>query len=202
MQESGNRRARALPYQADAACRIDRDNRVLRIEMSNTGVQPVHHAIYDNSLAGSGPRQYDVPASGGSVEDQFSIPADGGYDLSVYGPNGFLRRAAGNITGAGSRLQVSSSYDFSAAGRAKFRLTIFNGGNGDLIVTIQAGAQHRDQPRIYALAPGQTSSDFWDVQLYTNGWYDFSVTADGDPEFLRRFAGHLETGSASLTGMT
>jgi phospholipase C len=31
------------------------------------------------------------------------------------------------------------------------------------------------------------------------GWYDFSVTSDADPQWLRRAAGHVETGRASRT---
>jgi phospholipase C len=33
----------------------------------------------------------------------------------------------------------------------------------------------------------------------SNGWYDLSVTADRDGAFLRRFAGHVETGRASTS---
>lgn len=30
-------------------------------------------------------------------------------------------------------------------------------------------------------------------------WYDVSVTAEGDPGFLRRFAGHVETGADGVS---
>ncbi|NEB69458.1 DUF756 domain-containing protein, partial [Streptomyces fulvissimus] len=30
-------------------------------------------------------------------------------------------------------------------------------------------------------------------------WYDVSVTVDGEPGFLRRFAGHVETGAAGVS---
>jgi phospholipase C len=33
----------------------------------------------------------------------------------------------------------------------------------------------------------------------THGWYDLTVTVDGAPTFLRRFAGHVETGAPSVT---
>lgn len=30
-------------------------------------------------------------------------------------------------------------------------------------------------------------------------WYDVTVTAEGDSGFLRRFAGHVETGEAGVS---
>ena len=31
------------------------------------------------------------------------------------------------------------------------------------------------------------------------GWYDLTIQVDSDPHFRRRVAGHLETGSDSMT---
>jgi phospholipase C len=31
------------------------------------------------------------------------------------------------------------------------------------------------------------------------GWYDLSITADGDPSFLQRVAGHLENDRDSIS---
>jgi phospholipase C len=31
------------------------------------------------------------------------------------------------------------------------------------------------------------------------GWYDLTITADADPDFLRRFAGHLDNGHGSVS---
>jgi phospholipase C len=33
-----------------------------------------------------------------------------------------------------------------------------------------------------------------------NGWYDFTVTADADATWSRRYTGHIETGAASVSG--
>ncbi|MET7618626.1 hypothetical protein [Streptomyces sp. NPDC005408] len=35
---------------------------------------------------------------------------------------------------------------------------------------------------------------------YQNGWYDFTVTADADSTWSRRYTGHIETGAASVSG--
>jgi phospholipase C len=33
----------------------------------------------------------------------------------------------------------------------------------------------------------------------SDGWYDLSVVSDGDGTFLRRLAGHVETGRTTMT---
>jgi hypothetical protein len=38
----------------------------------------------------------------------------------------------------------------------------------------------------------------WSIQAQAN-WYDFSVSANGLPSWLRRFAGRLENGRAGLS---
>ena len=35
---------------------------------------------------------------------------------------------------------------------------------------------------------------------YTNGWYDFTITATSDSSWSQRFTGHLETGQATVSG--
>ena len=42
-----------------------------------------------------------------------------------------------------------------------------------------------------------TFKDDWTV---AQGWYDFTVTVSSDPAWIRRATGHIETGSASVTG--
>jgi phospholipase C len=35
---------------------------------------------------------------------------------------------------------------------------------------------------------------------YQDGWYDFTITVDSDASWSRRFTGHIETGTASVSG--
>jgi phospholipase C len=65
---------------------------------------------------------------------------------------------------------------------------------------VKSNGYRTDGPWTYTVAAGATVSDFWNVQLYTNGWYDFTATASSDASFSRRFAGHVELGVASVTG--
>jgi phospholipase C len=197
MQEPGNSPARPLPYQANAVFHIDSRTRCLCWSMSNSGTQSVHLAIYPNGDV-EGPRQYDISAHDGTIQDRSPIPAHGTYDVSAYGPNGFLRRAAGDVEGL---IEISLLCVSTGAGIAQcvFRLT--NAGAGPVEVTIGANVYGNDGARTYALAAGQTLNEARDVYTVTDGWYDFSATLNGDATFLRRFAGHVETGLASVTGI-
>jgi phospholipase C len=201
VQEGGTRPACALPYQPNGTSSVDKTNGLFWITMANTGTAGVHHSIYANNYRSDGPWQYDVPANG-SVKDYFHVQTYGGgaYDLSLYGPNGFLRRFVGNINAAGGLLEVTSSYSFATAGKAQLILTMTNSSTASVTFTVKSNGYRSDGPWTYTVAAGATVSDFWNVQLYTNGWYDFTATASSDASFSRRFAGHVELGVASVTG--
>jgi phospholipase C len=48
------------------------------------------------------------------------------------------------------------------------------------------------------VAPGATQTDKWNLAL-ADQWYDITVTLKDDDSFMRRFAGHLESGQPSKT---
>jgi len=79
------------------------------------GAAAGHLATYANAYRTDGPWQYDILSSG-SVTDYFSVAAIGAgrYDLTCYGPNGFQRRFAGNITNKCNQVEVTSSIDPAA----------------------------------------------------------------------------------------
>ncbi|HEY3481794.1 MAG TPA: phospholipase C, phosphocholine-specific, partial [Streptomyces sp.] len=109
-QESGTRPARALPYQPNAY--LDHLEfgtggvQKVWLTMANTGAaatRPAHFAAYANAYRTGGPWQYTVD-NGGTAGDYFSCGTgfgNGKYDLSVTGPNRFLRRFAGDATKPG-----------------------------------------------------------------------------------------------------
>ncbi|MBV8085946.1 MAG: DUF756 domain-containing protein, partial [Chloroflexi bacterium] len=213
-QESGTRTARALPYQPNAwmlPFEYDANGKILAwIQMANVGTlatRAVALASYANAYRSGGPWQYTVPAySGGSdgmVKDYFNIGSgygSGQYDLSVVGPNRFLRHFAGNLNTSGKTAEVVSSYNFSTPGRAQLILSMSNKGSKAVTFTVKSNNYRSDGPWTYTVQPGATVSDYWNVQLYTNGWYDMTATVSGDSAFLRRFAGHVEVGADSVTG--
>ncbi|MGW2377584.1 phosphocholine-specific phospholipase C [Kitasatospora sp. NPDC001683] len=215
-QEPGTKRARALPYQPNAwVDRIEHDaaGRIrLWIDLANQGPQATawaHYSVHANAHRGGGPWQYTVApydaATGtdGSARDSFDIGAghgDGQYDLTVLGPNRTLRRFAGNATTAGGTAEATTSYATAPdTGDPAVWFTMTNTGTSTVTFTITAG-NYRTGTWTYQVAPGTTVQDYFNAVTVAQGWYDFTVTVSSDPAWIRRAAGHIETGAPSVTG--
>ena len=54
--------------------------------------------------------------------------------------------------------------------------------------------------RSYRVRGGRAASHELDPITTVDGWYDVTVTVSIDPSWSQRFTGHLENGSASVTG--
>ena len=184
-QEPGARPARALPYAFDARAR--RTPSGLELTLTNVGAAGVGFALYPASAESEGPWFYAVEA-GKTLQDRLPV-GDGGYDLTLHGPNGFLRQFR---SGAGESLEVSHSYD---AARGALLVELRNTGAAAISVRA-ADAYAAGEARGHRLAPGASMTDAWPIAR-AGHWYDISATVIEDPRFLRRLAGHIETGRPS-----
>ncbi len=204
-QEPGTKPARALPYQPNAV--IDRfeygaGGSVLAwVKMTNAGSKAVHFSAYANAFRTDGPWQYTVPSS---TQDSFNVGSgfgDGKYDLTVTGPNRFLRRFAGDALGAARGLEVGCSYENAAdTGKPAVWFHLKNDSAAEVTFTITSNNYRSDGPWTHKVAAGKTVDDYFNAVAYQHGWYDFTVTVDVDGTFARRFTGHIETGADSVTG--
>jgi len=214
-QEAGNRTARALPYQPDANIASFQHGSngqiLLWVQMLNVGAvatRAVPLAIYANAYRSGGPWQYTVPAysggSNGAVQDYFNIGSgygSGSYDLTVVGPNRFLRRFAGNLNNSGNACGVTSSYAVDAAsGQLALYFAMANTGTAAVTFTITSSNYTGGGPWTFSVGAGDTVNTHFDVLANSHGWYDFTITVSGDSSWIRRYTGHLESGSASITG--
>ena len=139
------------------------------------------------------PRNYTVEA-GKSLFDSWTT-TQGVYDLSAFGPNGFLRTFRGSVSPtAKTSLRVESLYDVDDDAVI---LTITNLGKVGTRVTV-ANAYGDDHPIARLLRPGHSDRQRWHLKK-SCGWYDLSVVTDTDSGFLRRLAGHLENGRDSVS---
>ncbi|MYS47383.1 phospholipase C, phosphocholine-specific [Streptomyces sp. SID5998] len=136
-----------------------------------------------------GPWTYTTEA-GKSVSDAWnSVYSGGSHDLTVHGPNGFLRafRNPGKAAGpeavaryAGDDIELT----FTNQGASTVTLKVVNGYGGQTTaVKVTPGAMVRR--RFSLTASGR--------------WYDLTVTSDADAGFLRRFAGHVENGRPGVS---
>jgi phospholipase C len=209
-QEPGTKPARALPYQPNGY--LDRlefgTGGVIKawIAMANQGApakNAVHLSIHPNAYRSRVPWQYTVDP-GGTASDYFNIGTgygDGAYDLTLVGPNRFLRRFTGNATTAGRYAEVASSYDTATdTGKQALWLKLTNTSTAAVTFTVTANQYRTDGPWTYQVPAGGSVSDHFNAVAYQNGWYDLTVTVSTDTAWSRRFTGHIETGSASITG--
>ena len=189
-QESGIRPARPLPYQLDGDCIVDATNGALIMVWTNSGCASAHVACYANAYRTDGPWQLDVSAGTG-LSNSLEILTNGGgyYDITGYGPNGFLRRFAGFLQTTGAQFEVASTIDATAPG-----ITLVMTNPGAILATFTVSNGYAGGgPWVYPVAPGQSAADTF-LTITNNGWYDLRVSVDLAPEFLRRLAGHIETG--------
>ena len=221
VQEPGTRPARPLPCQPNAnladfttsGATVTAD-----LVLSNSGPhvrKASHFSVYDNTLAVSPsladyprgfPGQYTVAASsriGDATPAVGPVDASGHYDITVVGPNRFLRRFTGNVTTVGAAARVTADYytEDSASDsdlRPTLALTLANTGFGDLTFIVSPSGYPAD-PGKYHVGAGQRVVHRIDPLATSHGWYDLTVTIDGD-NCTQRFTGHLETGQPSITG--
>jgi phospholipase C len=197
-QEPGLRRARALPYDISVQSRLDNSKRLLALEFQNRGRAGA--AFIVNAVGSANPpRSYTVDAGKKLVDVWSTVPAQGVYDLIVSGPNGFLRRFSGDALAAAAKGVAPEVRDaYATADGGSLLLTFTNPGTATVRLSVVTNAYGNEALRTYTLAPGATVEDRWNLKA-SFGWYDLSVTADASPQFLRRLAGHVETGHASVS---
>jgi phospholipase C len=188
-QEHGVRPARALPYTLHATGRAG--DQALSIALRNSGDAT---AVFQVRQAGTNddPRSYTVEP-GKELSDTWSYPS-AAYDVAVHGPNGFFRRFAGSKPSRRSpRLDVTASYD---PADDEVQLALANRGSASLELTVR---DRYGSPAVTrTVRPGETLRRAWSLDR-TRGWYDLTVTVQGDDAFEQRYAGHLENGGPSIS---
>jgi phospholipase C len=175
-QEPGLRPARPLPYdlRADGVIRAG----TATITFASRGsLGAVFHVT-----SSSAPRDYTVGA-GQAISG--SWPSAAGEDIRVHGPNGFYRE----FQGAGPDIQAAPEW-------GQLRLTITNSSGAPVRLTLTS-AYDGKQSQV-KVRPGSTAAVSAPTAFGT-GWYDVSVTSGSDPSYLRRLAGHVETGRPSVS---
>jgi phospholipase C len=174
-----------LPYDFEASARLASGG--LALTITNSGAAGAGFGLYPARAEDGGPWFYAVEA-GKTLQDRLSFGA-AGYDLALHGPNGFLRQFRG---GQDDGLAVESRYDLTD-GALQIRLR--NVGVAP-VTAHTANAYAPGETRTHRLAPGAEITDAWPIAA-AGHWYDITVGLNEDPRFLRRLAGHIETGRPS-----
>jgi len=115
-------------------------------------------------------------------------------DLSVYGPNGFFRGFQGSLAGLhAAQLDITTSYDTANNG---ITLGIKNTASSQANVTIED--RYTGQNVKLTIAAGATVPQFLS-RIRFGGWYDFVITVASDSSIRYQIAGHIETGTPSIS---
>jgi phospholipase C len=186
-QAQGVRPSRPLPYALDTTIAVD--GRAARVALSNTGKAAAVFHVYDLLDLTPAPRRYTVGA-GERLLDGWAL-VDGRYDLWVLGPAGYHRHFRG---AAEPPLTLTAAFDPKAV---QLTLTLRNTGAKALEANAMGNAYALKTWRA-SVPPGGSVSNAWPLDKH-GGWYDLSLTLLGHPGWLRRYAGRLETGRASIS---
>jgi len=191
-QERGLRLARPLPYALHARGELHADG-AFGIHFQNKGAATAVFQVH-SALPADAPRAYTVePAKRLAGRWAVTSQASPTYDLTVRGPNGFVRAFKGHTGPDKARLDVRVDYD--VAGESLV-LRVRN------LATTEAEVRVLDRytrEHVSArMVPGQEVRWPWKLDRLF-GWYDLAVTVGGDSSFLVKLAGHLETGRPSAS---
>jgi phospholipase C len=186
-QESGTRRARALPYRLRADAGVNPSGQV-SWTFWNQGAVGAHFTVHSRN-ASDAPRRYTVGA-GRALSDSWVV-GDAACDFSVRGPNGFFRSLAGGATRAHQAIEVHVDEDFRDGG---VLLSLHNRGSQTLDVVVRDNAYGHPERRLSVTA-GASEMERWSLDASAQ-WYDLSVVYAG---LTYRAAGHVETGRASTS---
>ncbi|ELS57995.1 phosphocholine-specific phospholipase C [Streptomyces viridochromogenes] len=187
-QERGLRPARPLGYAPYVDGSVDAATGKFTLTFASGAKAGAAFHVTSGNRA-DGPWMYTTEA-GKTIGDTWnSAYSNGSYDLTVHGPNGFVRCFQGSNKAAGPEVTARHTGDdiqltFTNRRTASVRLKVTNGYGGPATtVTVRPGATVR---RTVDLAASRR-------------WYDLTVTSDADPAFLRRFAGHVENGRPGVS---
>jgi phospholipase C len=186
-----NRRASPFPNALHAQGRVM--NGAFRIDLRNDGRTAAEFQIQSKPDMDA-LRTYTVEAGNSLCGWWEGVAGTGEYDLTVHGPDGFFRNFRGTLSGADGRVvEVRATYDVHPHG---VRLELSNPTGQELIVSIFD--RYKSRTTAFVVDPGESESRRWAVER-TGGWYDLTVTVNGNRTFATQLAGHVENGEDSIS---
>lgn len=143
-------------------------------------------------------RDYAVKA-GDTITDIWKLTESesGKYAIDIYAPNGFFRTFQGDSM---DKLHTVLSYEQASQGAllsGNIIIELQNISKEKLLVEL-LDESYETGLKTVALEPEKSTKVIFDLTKSYN-WYDLSVKVKGSPDFLRRYAGHVETGKPSYT---
>ncbi len=213
-QESGIRKASALPYRLYTEGGLSADRQTFDIGLTaseiTSGVKSegcpfVVYApgkyLKGNTFEPVRVWNYAV-AAGDTLKDEWRLKDFEGekYHLQVYGPNGFFREFKGDASDPG--VITRAVYPSAKSGLKKptgnLELEVVNKNKTESLTIEITDHSYGYGNHSRVIKPGAKATVLLDLAK-SHGWYDFSVKVKGNKDFEVRYAGHVETGDMSFT---
>jgi phospholipase C len=194
-QERGIRPARAVPYELDVQASVDTWAGTVTLKFINTGTATVVFQVRSTNPSDL-VRQYTVQPRK-TLTDTWNVNTS--YDLSVYGPNGFVRYYKGSVGPNAAVLNLVSGYQVEhneGSGNTSVKLRLTNAAVGSAEISVLDA--YTGQSRTALLQHGESFHEDLALEEF-HGWYDLIVTVAGDSSFRYRLAGHVENGKDSFS---
>ncbi|MEV5950657.1 phosphocholine-specific phospholipase C [Streptomyces sp. NPDC051993] len=191
-QERGSRRTRPLRYApfVDGTANVSTGKFTLTF---GSGASSGAQFLVTSANRTDGPWTYTTEA-GKTLSDTWNTAYSGGVtNLSVFGPNGFLRTFTGPGKTAGP--EVTARHN---AATGNLDLTMTNAGKTAVHLKVANASAYGGAAHTFTVAAGATVRHTVNLRAGKR-WYDVSVTSGADTTFLRRFAGHVETGATGVS---
>jgi len=189
-QEKGVRPARALPYELNVQATVNTATGTVVLTFLNTGAETV--VFHVRSGNATDPVRYYTVEPGKELMGTWNVVSS--YDLSVYGPNGFVRFFKGSVGPNAAALNVVSGYDTKDRGSIQWAITNVAANRAEVSLM---DAYTGNTVQRFILPQGAFTGSLSLSQFY--GWYDLIITVAGDQKFNYRLAGHVETGADSIS---
>ena len=198
-QEQGTKTSRALPYKFDITDTVDKNKMQIEIIMSNIGDASVVFHVFDylNMNVTENPRKFTIEPNK-QLTDTWNITKDGKYNISLHGPNGYVREfASASTIGNGydvTMKEIIIDDDVSVLFEVECVLSVCA---NDLIIEDMAYGN----PKQVEGGLSERRSIKRSVSESGN-WYDYMLREINDNGIIvmeRRFMGRIETGKDSIT---
>lgn len=213
-QEPGLRVACPLPYElyADGKLSNDKKRFVLKMQAgtevfgklsAGSPFKVYIPVIYGQGKNAERSRSWDYAVTPGDIlTDDWPIDSfeNNKYHVRAYGPDGFYREFMGNVIDP--LIEIRCEYErhrlFKNRLTGNVAIKIINLDTAHAChIEIKDNA-YKNNPLFKTIPSSEKENRVLGLKK-SFGWYDFSIRVKGYPHFMKRYAGHVETGQESYS---
>lgn len=222
-QEKGTRNSCSIPYQLEVEGRLATDKKSFGIKFE------VKNEIFGKDSAGSpfnvyapgkylsankdknGKMMYEsvrtwayAVSAGESINDSWPLDhfENEMYHLCVYGPNGFFREFKGNANDPILNIFCVTDRDSKNKLTGNIEVHVINEDSPTRYNVEVIDNAYKTGTRTKIVNNSGSSGSHASIVMDLSksfGWYDFSVLITGNTTFVKRYAGRIEIGKASVS---